>query len=239
MLCEASESERPELRRKLDDLLFNEDCPYDSVSDAYLDIYFSCSPTIFEISLADKTGITRMEIPVPQGIFWSRNFQWNWKPAERHGYVFPCLFFYLDGSLSLETWQGGILYCCNLPSLSFSLLPLNLGSEVFRRTLLGVSVLFCGCTIMELVRITCSHILKINLLKDSIYLILRFMVQLVAGTTHSMLLLSYLISRVFLGFRYLSMWTNHCDHLISSWQFCLHKGTFTILTAAIYSDIAT
>ena len=75
MLCEASESERPELRRKLDDLLFNEDCPYDSVSDAYLDIYFSCSPTIFEISLADKTGITRMEIPVPQGIFWSRNFQ--------------------------------------------------------------------------------------------------------------------------------------------------------------------
>ncbi|XP_039822158.1 5'-3' exoribonuclease 4-like isoform X2 [Panicum virgatum] len=31
MLCEASESERPELRRKLDDLLFNEDCPYDSI----------------------------------------------------------------------------------------------------------------------------------------------------------------------------------------------------------------
>ena len=74
---------------------------------------------------------------------------------------------------------------------------------------------------------------------DSIYLILRFMVQLVAGTTHSMLLLSYLISKVFLGFRYLSLWTNHCDHLISSWQFCLHEGTFTILTAAICSDIAT
>jgi len=48
-------------------------------------------------------------------------------------------------------WQGGILYCCNLPSLSFSLLPLNLGSEVFRRTLLVVSVLFWGCTIMDLV----------------------------------------------------------------------------------------
>ena len=74
MLCEASESERPELKQKLDDLLFNEDCPYDSVSDAYLDIYFSCSPTIFEMSLADKTGITRMEIPVLQGIFWSRKF---------------------------------------------------------------------------------------------------------------------------------------------------------------------
>ena len=73
---------------------------------------------------------------------------------------------------------------------------------------------------------------------DTIYLILRFMVQLVAGTTHSMLLLSYLISKVFLSFRYLSLWTNHCDHLISSWQFCLYKGTFTILTAAIYSDIA-
>ena len=105
-----------------------------------------------------------MEIPVPQGIFWSRNFWSNWKPAERHGYVFPCPFIYSDGSRSLETWQCGILYCCNLPSLSFSLLPLNLGSEVFRRTLLGVSVLFCGCTIMELVKITCLRILKINLL---------------------------------------------------------------------------
>ncbi|KAG2559899.1 hypothetical protein PVAP13_8KG012100 [Panicum virgatum] len=31
MLCEASESERPELRRKLDDLLFNEDHPYDRI----------------------------------------------------------------------------------------------------------------------------------------------------------------------------------------------------------------
>ena len=137
--------------------------------------------------------------------------------------------------------RGKVALCIVLifPPFLFSLLPLNLGSEVFRRTLLGVSMLFCGCTIMELVRITCSHILKINLLKDSIYLILRFMVQLVAGTTHSMLLHSYLISKVFLGFRYLSLWTNHCDHLISSWQFCLHKGTFTILTAAIYSDIAT
>ena len=76
MLCEASESERPELRRKLDDLFFNEDCPFDRVSDAHLDIYFSCSPTIFEMSLADKkTGITRMEILVPQGIFWPQNFQ--------------------------------------------------------------------------------------------------------------------------------------------------------------------
>ena len=69
MLREAPESERPELRRKLDDLFFNEDCPFDRVSDAHLDIYFSCSPTIFEMSLADKTGITRMEIPVLQGIF--------------------------------------------------------------------------------------------------------------------------------------------------------------------------
>jgi len=42
MLCEASESERPELKQKLDDLLFNEDRPYDKVSDAHLDIYFSC-----------------------------------------------------------------------------------------------------------------------------------------------------------------------------------------------------
>ena len=67
----------------------------------------------------------------------------------------------------------------------------------------------------------------------SVYLILHFMVQLVAGTTHSMLLLSYLISKVFLGFRYLSLWTNHCDHLIRSWQFCLHKGTFNNLTADI------
>ena len=76
-------------------------------------------------------------------------------------------------------WQGGILYCCNLPSLSFSLLPLNLGSEVFRRTLLVVSVLFCGCTIMDLVRITCLQILKINyfMVMASIYLILRCMVQ--------------------------------------------------------------
>jgi len=76
-------------------------------------------------------------------------------------------------------WQGGILYCCNLPSLSFSLLPLNLGSEVFRRTLLVVSVLFWGCTIMDLVRITCLQILKINyfMVMASIYLILRCMVQ--------------------------------------------------------------
>jgi len=74
MLCEASESERPELRRKLDGYL--EDHPYDRVSDAYLDIYFFCSPTIVEMSLADKkTGITRMEILVPQGIFWPQNFQ--------------------------------------------------------------------------------------------------------------------------------------------------------------------
>jgi len=75
MLCEASESERPELRRKLDDLLFNEDHPYDRVSGAHLHIYFSCSPpTIFEMSLADKTRIARMEIPVLQGIFSCRNF---------------------------------------------------------------------------------------------------------------------------------------------------------------------
>jgi hypothetical protein len=48
MLREASESERSELRQKLDDLLFNEERPYDSVSDALLDKYFSCSPaTIF------------------------------------------------------------------------------------------------------------------------------------------------------------------------------------------------
>jgi len=72
MLCEASESERPELRRKLDGYL--EDHPYDRVSDAYLDIYFFCSPTIVEMSLADKTRIARMEIPVLQGIFSCRNF---------------------------------------------------------------------------------------------------------------------------------------------------------------------
>jgi hypothetical protein len=75
MLREASESERPELRQKLDDLLFNEERPYDRVTDALLDKYFSCSPaTIFEMSIADKTRITRMEVPVLQGVFWCRNF---------------------------------------------------------------------------------------------------------------------------------------------------------------------
>ncbi|WVZ54589.1 hypothetical protein U9M48_005363, partial [Paspalum notatum var. saurae] len=39
-----------------------------------------------------------------------------------------------------------------------------------------------------------------------------------AGTTHSLMLLSYLISKVFLSSRYLSLWTNHCGHLISSWH---------------------
>ena len=58
--------------------------------------------------------------------------------------------------------RGKVALCIVLifPPFLFSLLPLNLGSEVFRRTLLGVSMLFCGCTIMELVRITCLHILK-------------------------------------------------------------------------------
>ena len=45
MLREAPESERPELRQKLDDLLFDEENPYDSVSAALLlDKYFYCGP---------------------------------------------------------------------------------------------------------------------------------------------------------------------------------------------------
>ena len=39
MLCTASESERSELRQQLDDLLFNEEQPYDRVSDAHVDQY--------------------------------------------------------------------------------------------------------------------------------------------------------------------------------------------------------
>ncbi|WVZ54598.1 hypothetical protein U9M48_005371 [Paspalum notatum var. saurae] len=59
-----------------------------------------------------------------------------------------------------------------------------------------------------------------------------------AGTTHSLMLLSYLISKVFLSLRYLSLWTNHCGHLISSWQFCHHEGTlFTTLNVAILSAL--
>jgi 5'-3' exonuclease len=57
MLCEASESERPELRRKLDDHFFNEDHPYDRVSDVHLDIYFSCSPTILKCLLQERLGL--------------------------------------------------------------------------------------------------------------------------------------------------------------------------------------
>lgn len=60
MLREASESERPELRQKLDDLLFNEECPYDSVSDAdaLWDKYFSYSPaTIFKCLLQIRLGL--------------------------------------------------------------------------------------------------------------------------------------------------------------------------------------
>jgi len=63
--------------------------------------------------------------------------------------------------------------------------------------------------------------------------ILRLMLQLVAGTTHFLFLLSYPISKLFLSSRYLSLWTNLYGRLISSWQFCHHEGTFTILTAAM------
>lgn len=71
MLHEAPESKRSELKQKLDDLLFNEERPYDKVSDALFDKDFSCHPaTIFEISIADKFGIARMEVPVLQGVFW-------------------------------------------------------------------------------------------------------------------------------------------------------------------------
>jgi hypothetical protein len=160
MLCEASESERPELRRKLDDHFFNEDHPYDRVSDVHLDIYFSCSPTILKCLLQERLGLPG----------WKSRFHREYFGLETSNEIGnlqnDMVMFFLVYSfihLSLETWQGDILCCCNLPSLSFSLLPLNLGSEVFRRTLLGVSMLFCGCTIMELVRITYLHILKINL----------------------------------------------------------------------------
>jgi hypothetical protein len=58
--------------------------------------------------------------------------------------------------------------------------------------------------------------------------------QLFAGTTRSMLLLSYLISKVYLGSRYLSLWTNHYDHSISLWQFYRCKGTSIVLTAGMH-----
>lgn len=59
-------------------------------------------------------------------------------------------------------------------------------------------------------------------------------VELDAGITHSIVLLSYQISKAFLSSRYISLWTNHYDRLISSWQFCRHKGTFTLLASAMH-----
>ena len=89
----------------------------------------------------------------------------------------------------------------------------------------------------------CLHTLSNSLFHcynviDSIYLnlihkyasILRLMLQLVAGTTHFLFLLSSPISKLFLSSRYLSLWTNLYGRLMSSWQFCHHEGTFTILT---------
>lgn len=69
--------------------------------------------------------------------------------------------FILMDPLPLRRGKVAFCICYNLLTLSFSL-HLNLDWEVSRRTLLGVPMLFCWRTIMELVRTTCLHLLNIK-----------------------------------------------------------------------------
>jgi hypothetical protein len=100
---------------------------------------------LFDISIADKTGSSWVEISILQGKVWCWNIQRSWETEEWHGYDF--FYFYVQINLSYQ-WhaEGTSSYC-----FSFLFHLLNSCSKVSWRTLLGAAVLFCRRAIMELV----------------------------------------------------------------------------------------
>jgi hypothetical protein len=102
-------------------IFFNEERPYDKVSDAHLAICFSCSPAaIFECLLQIRLGLPGWKSRFHREYFGVETSNEIGKLQNDMVIIFLVYSFILMDPLSVEKWQGDIFYCYDVTSLFFT-----------------------------------------------------------------------------------------------------------------------